>query len=224
LLGEVARGRQLAGWGDDAWLDSYHDERQPTGQRNCRAAEYAADGGFTWRSVYHPSVLEHTTEGAERRRMLAAAINTYQRRSHEQLGIEIGQRYTFSKVIAHQPGPLPDPDNPTYVPCAAPGSRLPHLWAEPGVSVHDLLGPAMSLLALDPPPGAVDSFVAAATDHGIPLDVRLDGRPELPGICGARLLLVGPDLHVAWRGDDLDEPADPLLLAAGRRLTTKDAS
>ena len=83
----------LRGWGGPGLLDSYHDERQPVGLRNCRAADYAATGVRQWRSYYDPGVMEDTAGGREKRRLLAAAINTYQRRSHEQQGTEFGYRF-----------------------------------------------------------------------------------------------------------------------------------
>lgn len=208
----------LRGWGGPALLDSYHDERQPVGWRNCRASEYAATGVRQWRAYYHPSVRQDTEAGREKRRLLAAAINTYQRRSHEQQGTELGYRYALSGVIAHEPGPLPDADSPVYVPSATAGSRLPHAWLEPEVSVHDRIGSGLTLLALDAPPGLTDPFTDAAARRGIPLDVvRVDGRTDLRELYGAPLLLIRPDLHIAWRGEGTDAADTVLALCAGQQ-------
>jgi hypothetical protein len=208
----------LRGWGGPALLDSYHDERQPVGLRNCRAADYAATGVRQWRSFYDPSVHQDTAAGREKRRLLAAAINTYQRRSHEQQGTELGYRYSVSGVVAHEPGPLPDADSPVYVPSASAGSRLPHAWIEPGVSVHDRVGLGLTLLAFDAPSGLTDAFTDAAGRRGIPLDVvRLDGRADLRELYGAALLLIRPDMHVAWRGDGADAPDAVLALCTGQQ-------
>jgi 2-polyprenyl-6-methoxyphenol hydroxylase-like FAD-dependent oxidoreductase len=42
----------LRGWGGLRLLDSYHEERQPVGVRNCKASAYAAEGGASWRAVF----------------------------------------------------------------------------------------------------------------------------------------------------------------------------
>jgi 2-polyprenyl-6-methoxyphenol hydroxylase-like FAD-dependent oxidoreductase len=205
----------LRGWGGPALLDSYHDERHQVGLRNCRASEYAAIGVKQWRSRYDPSVRQDTAAGREKRRLLAAAFNTYQRRSHEQQGTELGYRYSLSAVVAHEAGPLPDADSPVYVPSAAAGSRLPHAWLEPGVSVHDRVGSGLTLLAVDAPLRLAGAFADAAGRRGIPLDVvRADGLRQL---YGAPLLVIRPDMHVAWRGDNADSADAVLALCAGQR-------
>jgi 2-polyprenyl-6-methoxyphenol hydroxylase-like FAD-dependent oxidoreductase len=208
----------LRGWGGPELLESYNDERQPVGTRNMRASEYAASGGATWRGLYDHSARQDTTAGRERRRLLVAAFETYQRRCHEQHGTEMGYRYTLSAVINHETGPLPDPDSPAYTPSAAPGSRLPHTWIRPGLSVHDRIGAGMTLLALNAEPQAVDAFRDAARAQRIPLDiVPLNGREDLRRVYGARLLLVRPDLHVGWRGDEAGAAAAVLAMCTGNR-------
>lgn len=112
--------------------------------------------------------------------------------------------------------PLPDPDSPIYQPTATPGARLPHAWLEPGVSIHDRIGFGMTLLALDAEPSDVLAFQNAARDLRIPLDVVvLKDRPDLRSLYRARLLLLRPDLHVAWRGDLADAPERLLSVGTG---------
>ena len=76
-------------------------------------------------------------------------------------------------------------------------------------SLYDAMGPDYTLLRLDPA-APIAGIVAAAAQRGLPLavlDVR--SREALP-LHGHRLVLVRPDQHVAWRGDE--EPADTLHL------------
>jgi hypothetical protein len=71
------------------------------------------------------------------------------------------------------------------------------------------MGPDYTLLRLDPT-AHVAGIVAAAAQRGVPLAV-LDVRSrEAPELYGHKLMLVRPDQHVAWRGDE--EPADILGL------------
>lgn len=194
----------LKGWAGEALLDSYEDERRPVALRNCRAAEYAAQGVAMWRSLFRPEFAEAGDPGGNDRKRFAAAINTFQRRSHEQSGIELGYRYTLSRVCVQETGPLPDPDTPTYAPNAAAGSRLPHAWAEPGVSVHDLAGSGLTLLVLDAADAEIARFTLAAQSRDIPFSVvDLRGRPDLARVYERGMLIIRPDLHVAWRHDPL---------------------
>ena len=71
------------------------------------------------------------------------------------------------------------------------------------------MGPDYTLLRLDPTT-SVQGIVAAAAQRGLPLAV-LDVRSrEASQLYRHRLVLVRPDQHVAWRGDE--EPADMLGL------------
>ena len=210
----------LRGWGGPVLLDSYHDERQPVGTRNRRASEYAATGLATWIGYWDSGVDEDTPAGRAKRRRFVSAINTYQRRSHEQQGTESGYRYSLSPVVFHESGPLPDPDSPVFQPSAAPGTRLPHLWLERGVSVHDRLGSGFTLLALDADPGQVAAFEEAARRRDIPLGVlSIDGRADLKRVYGASMLLIRPDLHIAWRGESVGSADAILAFTSGQPHT-----
>lgn len=206
----------LHGWGGPHLLDTYEEERRPVALRNCRAAEYAVLGVVSWRGLCHREILGKERPSAAAMRRLASAINTYQRRSHEQRGIELGYRYVESGACLHEFDALPDPDASVYQPSAAPGARLPHAWIEPGVSVHDRAGEDMTLLALDASESDVGAFVEAAASRAISLKVlRIDDRADLRTLYGARLLLLRPDLHVAWRGDAAMDPAAILAISTG---------
>jgi 2-polyprenyl-6-methoxyphenol hydroxylase-like FAD-dependent oxidoreductase len=204
----------LRGWGGPRLLQSYEEERHPIAERNCKAAAYAAEGSRSWRNVYDPSVMLDTPKALERRGDLVEAINAGQRRSHEMHGIEMGYRYMSSSICLHESGSLPDPDSPVYIPTATPGARLPHAWLEPGISIHDRVGQHFTLLAIGAETPQVAAFEAAARRLGLPFDVlNVGDRADLLSIYGARLLLLRPDLHVVWRGDQAADPG--MLLALG---------
>jgi hypothetical protein len=83
------------------------------------------------------------------------------------------------------------------------------VWLEERRSLYDAMRPDYTLLRLDTGDRR-GRVVAAAAQRGLPLavlDVR--SREALP-LYGHRLVLVRPDQHVAWRGDE--EPADLLGL------------
>lgn len=95
-------------------------------------------------------------------------------------------------------------------PSARPGTRAPHAWIADGRSTLDLFGDGFVLLRFGGPAAAVDGLVAAARERGVPLRVVAIDRPDVARLFERRLVLVRPDGHIGWRGDD--PPADPAAL------------
>jgi 2-polyprenyl-6-methoxyphenol hydroxylase-like FAD-dependent oxidoreductase len=188
----------LAGWGGPELLASYAAERRPIGLRNVRASEAAMSGRLTWRA-------------AETRAAMARAFDREQRKVTEILGIEAGYRYVDSPIVAEERGAGPDPEDPQYVPTTWPGFRLPHVWLPDGTALADRIGPGYTILRVgsDPPESAPLARALRAT--GAPVDELHVRSVRARELYARDLVLVRPDLHVAWRGNAL--PADPHALA-----------
>jgi 2-polyprenyl-6-methoxyphenol hydroxylase-like FAD-dependent oxidoreductase len=202
----------LAGWGGPQLLASYEKERRPIGLRNVKASRAAMSGRLSWRAAYHPDIRKNTAEGAAIRAEMASRFDVEQRKVTEIPGIEAGYRYAGSPVVWPEPGDGPDPDNPQYVPTTWPGARLPHVWLNDRTALHDRLGPGYTLLRLGGTRVETSNLERALRATGALLDV-LDLEDEAPReIYGCDLLLVRPDLHVVWRGNQL--PADAGAIAA----------
>lgn len=113
--------------------------------------------------------------------------------------------------------PLFDPV--AYTPSAHPGSLLPHLTLRGQESVYDLLGDGFTLLLCRDRTVADHTLLCDVDRRGVPLEVV-----EVSGADAARArelweadaVLVRPDQHVAWRGDDLTAIPQALHRAAGR--------
>jgi 2-polyprenyl-6-methoxyphenol hydroxylase-like FAD-dependent oxidoreductase len=207
----------LAGWGGPQLLASYGAERQPIGVRNVKASRAAMTGRLGWRAAYEPSVRENTPEGEAARKRIAALFDTEQRKVTEISGIEAGYRYTNSPVIWREKGDGPDPDNPRYIPTTWPGARLPHVWLKDGAALHDRLGAGYTLLRLGGTRAEPVRLAQAFHEIHAPLDV-LDVEGERPrDLYQFDLVLVRPDLHVVWRGNELPTDAETIAaLCTGR--------
>ncbi len=206
----------VAGWGGSGLLDAYEEERRPVAQFNMAASRYATQGLRIWRGAVTPAVFAEGETGIAARIEIARLAAFYQKRAHEMNGAELGYHYGGSSIVSRAEDPAPPWEIGVYLPSTRPGARLPHMWTQDGRAIFDLIGPVFTLLNLG---GGVN---LAAVEHsfaarGIPLAVlHLDER-KLRHIYGKNLILVRPDLHVAWRGDDL--PADPdglVELASGQ--------
>jgi 2-polyprenyl-6-methoxyphenol hydroxylase-like FAD-dependent oxidoreductase len=209
----------LAGWGGPQLLASYERERRPIGLRNVKASGAAMSGRLSWRAAYHPDIRKNTPAGAAIRAEMASRFDVEQRKVTEILGIEAGYRYVGSPLVWPEAGNGPDPDSPRYVPTTWPGARLPHMWLGDGTALQDRLGPVYTLLRLGGSQADVTGLERAWRATGAPLEVLEIGDEQAREIAGFDLLLVRPDLHIAWRGNRLADEAGTIAAVATGRLS-----
>jgi hypothetical protein len=124
-------------------------------------------------------------------------------------GLNFGYFYDRSPIIAYDGEEAPTYTMGTFTSSTVPGCRVPHVWVEGRRSLYDAMGLDYTLLRLDPT-ARVAGIVAAAAQRGLPLSVLDVRSPEASQLYRHRLVLVRPDQHVAWRGDE--EPPDMLGL------------
>jgi aromatic ring hydroxylase-like protein len=152
-----------------------------------------------------PEIFTAGADGDAARRIFGAKFTETMRREWFTLGIQLGYRYDGSPIVVPDGSPAPPDETATYIPTARPGHRAPHVFLAPGKSTIDFFGRGFVLLrfgdasSADPAP-----IIAAAAARGVPLTVHhLD---DAAALYERRLVLVRPDGHVAWRGDEA--PAD----------------
>jgi hypothetical protein len=75
----------------------------------------------------------------------------------------------------------------------------------------DLFGRGFTLLRFGDAAPEVAAIERSFAARGVPLTVERISDPEIAALYERRLVLVRPDGHVAWRGDQL--PPDPLAFA-----------
>ena len=204
----------LQGWGGPGLLPSYTTERRQVGDLNVQASRYATLGRRKWRSMWRPDIHDATPAGAETRANLIRVAESEQRKSNEMLGAELGYHYAGSPLVAAEPGDGPPYDFVDYRPSTWPGVRLPHVWLDDGTAMQDRIGYDLgfTLLRLGDSRAEVGALAKAFAGYGAPfrvLDIP-DARPR--EVYGHDLILLRPDMHVAWRGNRA--PADPARLAA----------
>jgi 2-polyprenyl-6-methoxyphenol hydroxylase-like FAD-dependent oxidoreductase len=199
-------GAVMKGWGGPGLLPSYSLER-----REAEAwiiDECAQNTELLGPDLMQPGMEQDSAEGAAIREQVQRRILEEKTRELKSIGAQLGYQYTESPIIAHN-GAAPRSTAGDYVPTAAPGSRLPHVWLDDETSLFDRLGPWFTLVKTDPEADA-GPLEAAARDRGVPLEVYSPDFPGLADLYEAKLVLVRPDQHVAWRGDG--PPADPAAL------------
>ena len=206
----------VQGWGGDKLLAAYEAERKPTAWWHLEAAQRHMAVRIAFSELYAAAgdLEGDSPEAAARRSAAAEQVVKLGNAENESWGVEQGYRYDGSPIIAHEAG-APTIDPLTYRPNTWPGVHLPHVFLEPGLSIHDKLGRYFTLIALTPTNTAAVRQAAEAAD--IPVEIVELNRPDLLPIYERPLLLVRPDQHIAWRGDRLPDDVNGLLsLAAGR--------
>jgi 2-polyprenyl-6-methoxyphenol hydroxylase-like FAD-dependent oxidoreductase len=206
----------LAGWGGPNLLASYEIERRQVGDRNVAASGFAAGGRRIWRKLYRPEIREHTPAGAAVRAELARVADVEQRKASEMIGAELGYRYVGSPLIASEPGEGPEHNFMSYLPTTWPGARLPHVWLHDGSAVQDRIGygHGYTLLRLGGARADAGGLQRAFAAVGAPFCI-LDVPGERPrDVYGYDLLLLRPDMHVVWRGNDAPREPDALAVLA----------
>jgi 2-polyprenyl-6-methoxyphenol hydroxylase-like FAD-dependent oxidoreductase len=205
----------LQEWGGPGLLDSYERERKPIAQRNVDAAAFNFNSTRPKLSYLH--VEEATEAGAVARAAIARAMRENTGQEWESEGVHLGYRYEGSPIIVPDGTPEPEDKLSEYVPTARPGHRAPHFSVE-GQSILDSFGSGFVLLCFtDQGEAEVAALGRVAESRGIPLIIKKISDPAARDLYERRYVLVRPDGHVAWRGDNFDrQPAELLDIVTGR--------
>jgi len=202
----------LRGWGGAELLPTYEIERRPVAIRNVTASTENLKRMLSTRSE-RPAPPELFQEGPKAdaiRKDYGAWFTETMRHEWFMNGFHLGYRYDESPIVWPDGTPAPPFETSTYTQTARPGARAPHVWLGDGRSTLDLYGKGFVLLRLGADAPSGERIVAAAKARGVPLTVvPLNEAPVLKAY-QRRLVLVRPDGHVAWRGDN--EPADAVAL------------
>jgi 2-polyprenyl-6-methoxyphenol hydroxylase-like FAD-dependent oxidoreductase len=208
----------LEGWGGPELLDSYEIERRQVGERNIGASRYATLGYRQWRSQWRPEIGDDTPTGRAARDNLAKVADVEQRKVNEMIGAELGYRYVDSPIIDNIPGG-PEHLFRDYRPTSWPGARLPHVWLEGGTPIQDRISNAgYTLLCLN---GRHDTTALekAFRARSAPFSVVGIASEPARAIFERDLILLRPDMHVVWRGNNPpDNPAELAALVTGHRI------
>lgn len=208
----------LDGWGGPDLLPSYEAERLPVGFRNRAASARHAALRTQIAHAYGPTVHEDTRRGASARKLLGQRIQELGNLENEALGIEIGYRYDDSPVICHEAGEVPAYPIESYSPSTWPGVRAPSLFLEDGTALFDQFSQDFTLLRFEEV--EVIGLERAAKDRGVAIEIVDIRDSHAAGIYEKKLVLIRPDQHVVWRGDECpDDPARVIDRVRGANIS-----
>ena len=201
----------LKGWGGPELLDSYEIERRQIGDRNVGASRYANVGRQKWRSIATDEIFDGTGAGELMKKQLIQVADSEQRKGNRMIGAELGYRYVDSPCIDNIPGG-PEHRVGKYNPNVWPGSRLPHCWLDDGSALQDQLPETYILLSLGKKSLDTSKLRQSYEKIGAPVtEVRIESN-RLRDLYGFDFLILRPDMHVVWRGNDA--PQNPQEIAS----------
>jgi 2-polyprenyl-6-methoxyphenol hydroxylase-like FAD-dependent oxidoreductase len=212
----------LKGWAGPGLLDSYEDERRPVARRTIEDA--TANGSVLADDLVDDRLADPGPVGDQARSRARERLSVKES-EFESLGLVLGYAYPDSSTVTPAGAPAPTPDPIRYTPSAAPGCLLPHAWLDGSTSLYDVLDPDGFTVLVDADASETEHVLEGPQD-GPPLVVRRVRHPHVAfsSVWDAPMVLVRPDQHVAWRGDDVAALAAALQRAAGHRDTDRHAT
>jgi 2-polyprenyl-6-methoxyphenol hydroxylase-like FAD-dependent oxidoreductase len=205
----------LDGWAHPDLLDSYEIERRPVAQRNI---SFSTQNFKAWKDTPDSKAVSDATEEGQRvRAALGQRLRDSTRVEWESMGLQIGHRYEKSPIcVADGTPPTPD-DFREYVPTTRPGSRAPHHWLEDGRSTLDLFGNGFTLMVFPAAPAeSAEKLRLAFAQRHIPLEIVQVADESVAALYERPLVLVRPDGHVAWRGEEAGRAGLVAAVVSGR--------
>jgi len=198
----------IKGWGGVNLLDTYERDRRPIAVRNLQQAN--ANLERSQKRGIPPFIMTDSPEAREIRASMAQGMErSGVKREFDAPGIHLGIRYESDIVLIEKASDEEPPkDDPfEWKQSTYPGMRAPHVWLEDGKSTLDLFGHGFVLMCFKKLAG-IENLEKICQEKGVPLTVHLINNPEIAKVYEKSYVLVRPDGHVAWRGENLPSNLD----------------
>ena len=210
-------------------LESYEVERRPIAIRAVNEAVRELERLASTKTDYS-SIETPGPEGEALRRLIGERMHSEYEgdKGWDRLGIHLGYVYSPSPIVIEDGTPVPFDDTNGYIQTGRPGARAPHVWLPDGRSTLDLFGRHFVLLNFHDTDAHLGPMCEAARRRGLPLETHSITDQDTASLYGASLVLVRPDGHVAWRGDECPKDPDQIFDhvlggVAEERLETREA-
>lgn len=196
----------LKGWASPQLLDTYEMERKPIAVRNLQAAN--ANLKRSQKRAIPPVITTDSPAGEQIRQEMAEGMKKSNvRQEFDAPGIHFGFRYQSPAIAAAGNPPRDVPQE--WQQNSYPGCRAPHAWLESGKSTLDLFGHGLVLLNFKNQ--EVTNLEKVCEEKNVPLRAYSIDNSAIAQVYEKSYVLVRPDGHVAWRGDELPNKPEKLI-------------
>jgi 2-polyprenyl-6-methoxyphenol hydroxylase-like FAD-dependent oxidoreductase len=205
----------LQGWGGPGLLTSYETERRPIGERNRNASVENVLVHLQSRDMVDPNLIGEDSDDGRAHRAALAEFLTTNDAENISLGIELDVRYDDSPIVCDPDEEAPGWDRRTFVPTARPGHRAPNVVVSEDETLFDQFGGGYTLVDAVEGPSDAKLILDEAELVGMPVRHLTLDDPRLRKLYAHRLVLVRPDLHIAWSGTTIADPAEVVARVRG---------
>lgn len=203
----------IKGWGGDFLLNTYEIERRPIAVQNLEAAN--ANLQRTQKRSIPPEIASNSPKGEAIRKQMAEGMEkSGVKKEFDAPGVHLGLRYSSPIII---PDSIPPSDNsPYWTQSSYPGCRAPHAWLKPGLSTLDLFGHGFTLLCFSSNSNSksnsgIEQLQKICDKKQIPLTIHHIDNQAIAKLYERAFVLVRPDGHVAWRGNEIPHDVEIMI-------------
>lgn len=199
----------LNGWADRRALDAYEAERLPITEQVSHFAMNHSLALQREREGVPPGLEAEGEAGQAARAAAGKSLYDLNVKQYCCAGLNFGYYYDRSPLIAYDGAQPPGYSMDSFTPSTVPGCRAPHVWLADGRSLYDVLGTGYTVLRIGDVAQPM-TLQEAASRRQVPLNTVSLSADEAGGSYEPGYVLVRPDQHIAWRGNQC--PSDPLAL------------
>jgi 2-polyprenyl-6-methoxyphenol hydroxylase-like FAD-dependent oxidoreductase len=205
----------LHGWGGRGLLPSYEAERRQIGGRNRDASVENVMVLLQYRGMVDPNLIDEDSDDGRAHRAAVAEFLTTNNAENISLGIELDVRYDCSPIVCVTDSGAPPWDRRTFVPTVRSGHRAPNVVVGEGETLFDQFGDGYTLVDAVSGPSDAKLLLDEAELVGMPVRHLVLDDPRLRQLYRCRLVLIRPDLHIAWSGSTVADPAEIVARVRG---------
>jgi len=221
----------LQGWAGQDLLSTYDTERRAIAFENLEHVQKGLGDVMpilTAHLQHGADLMESDDDAGRKARGSMIPLCESSSWLHNQNGNILGCTYKQSPAIltGREDGKRPQGTDDVYVPTTYPGSRAPHMWMKEGNSTLDLLSTSsFNVVDFSADQALSQPLVQAAKKLRLPLKVlQWSGEDaNVKAVYERDLVLIRPDMYVAWRAGndsgaalDLEQAVDILRMVSGR--------